>query len=408
MKKTIGYVRVSSGKQVKKFSLASQEKAVKLYAKERGYDNLVIVKDPGKSAKTLVRPGMQKIMEMVNNDEVERVIIIELDRMNRDVGDQSEFIKLLRKKSVQLEGVSEDIDINSPDGMLKINIKGAINQYDNDSRAVKTRRGLVEKAAQGQYAVGNIMPYGYRKNKKHFLIAINEEIEIIRKVFEYYVYHNLSEKKTAERIKAEYGKSFSKKNIYRFLAKPLYRGFIVVDDEERFIKCHYINSSDVNELNKALLSNEEPATMLKPIITEGMYEDFMQRKAVKGYSKQSYKYRNKVFINGVKAQHSKQKNRNGREYWYYYIGLKDKKIYVNQEQIDRVLRKKIAQIQYDELSSFSENVSTLSLGYANGTLEEKDFLSKLNDYRKHYERLSEAIERVDIRTIGESFDIEIK
>lgn len=94
---------MSSGKQVKKFSLASQEKAVKLYSKERGYDNVVIIKDPGKSAKTLVRPGMQRIMEMVNNDEVERVIIIELDRMNRDVGDQSEFIKLLRKKKYNLK-----------------------------------------------------------------------------------------------------------------------------------------------------------------------------------------------------------------------------------------------------------------------------------------------------------------
>lgn len=285
--------------------------------------------------------------------------------------------------------------------MLKINIKGAINQYDNDNRAVKTRRGLVEKASQGQYAIGNIMPFGYRKNKKHFLIAINEEIEIIRKVFEYYVYHNLSEKKTAERIEAEYGKSFSQKNIYRFLAKSLYRGFIMVDGEERCIKCHYINSSDVNELNKALLSEEEPQTNLKPIITEDMYEEFLQRRTVKGYSKQSYKYRNKVFINGVKAQHSKQKNRNGREYWYYYIEENKKKIHVNQEQIDVVVRNKIAQIQYDELSAFSDNINTLSLGYANGTLEEKEFLNKLNDYRKHYERLSEAIERVDIRTVAD-------
>lgn len=386
MNRTLGYVRVSSGKQIDNFSIPAQERVILEYCEKEGYSNVEIIRDEGKTARNMNRKGIKQIRDMIRAGAVKRVLITEPSRMNRDVKDLNILIEECNEYDVDLIGVLVPIDTKTPEGRLTTNIKGAVDQYDSEQKSVKSRSGLVQKGLQGEYPHGNEVPCGFRKNKKHYLVAVDREIEIIQKLFEYYVYDNLSEKNAAKKIEKETGQSFSNKNIYRFLAKPLFRGFVIVDDTEIKLKCEYLESCDEVELNKFMLSTTQPETELKPIINDEMYEDFLSRKKVKEYSKQTYKYRNKVYINGEKSQHCKQKNRNGKEYWYYYIIENGKKIHINQNQI--------SEIKYQEFSDFSSNISTLSKGYVNGSLNEEEFLKKLNAYRRHFERLHEPIDKV--------------
>lgn len=410
MKKTICYIRVSSEKQVDNFSLPSQKKAVLKYCKEHKYKNVEVISDPGKSAKTLDRPGIREILEYVEMGLVERIVIIELDRLTRDVEDQSKLIKLFHKHNVKLEGVYETIDTDSPQGKLQANIRGAFNQWDNDNRGCKTRRGMVEKASQGQYALGNVVSYGFKKSKKHYLVAVNSELEVIKRMFDLYVYHNYSEKVTAEKIEEEFGVSFSKKNIYNFLTKPLYRGFITVDKIDFPPKCEYLDTNDEAKLNKYLLSNKVPKTELKPVITDEMYEDLLNRKKVKRYSKQKYKYRNLVYINGIKANQEHQR-KNGKEYWYYYAditGNSTKGIYINQDEIDVAIRKKISLIKQEEYNEFFENINMITTAFATSQIDKISFDEKVSRLRNEYERLTININRIFVNTDGVNHKIQVE
>ncbi|AEF96691.1 IS607 family transposase [Methanotorris igneus] len=78
-RKIIGYARVSSNTQ--KDDLERQIDAIKSYAKDRGW-NIEILKDVG-SGLSEKRKNYRKLLKMVINQEVEKVIIAYPDRLTR-------------------------------------------------------------------------------------------------------------------------------------------------------------------------------------------------------------------------------------------------------------------------------------------------------------------------------------
>ena len=59
----VPYIRVSSPDQVSGYSLANQEAACRRMAEQRGVEVRRVFSDPGHSAKTLERPGIQAMLD---------------------------------------------------------------------------------------------------------------------------------------------------------------------------------------------------------------------------------------------------------------------------------------------------------------------------------------------------------
>jgi site-specific DNA recombinase len=86
--KVAGYIRVSTDEQASHgVSLAMQESRVMGYCMAKDWDLLEVVRDEGRSAKDLNRPGVQRLLEMVDQRAIEAIIIYKLDRLTRSVGD---------------------------------------------------------------------------------------------------------------------------------------------------------------------------------------------------------------------------------------------------------------------------------------------------------------------------------
>lgn len=159
--RTIGYVRVSTDRQADKgVSLEAQEAKIRAMATVQGADLLDVIVDGGESAKSLNRPGLQKLLAMVNKGEVQAIIIAKLDRLTRSVKDLCGLLELLEKRKVGLISVAESLDTSSVAGRLVITIMGAVSQWEREAIGERTRDALRHKRAQGQRA-GNI-PFGYR------------------------------------------------------------------------------------------------------------------------------------------------------------------------------------------------------------------------------------------------------
>ena len=83
---TIGYVRVSTDRQAEKgVSLESQEAKIRAMATVQGADLTEVIVDGGESAKSLNRPGLQRLMGLIHSGKVDSVIIAKLDRLTRSV-----------------------------------------------------------------------------------------------------------------------------------------------------------------------------------------------------------------------------------------------------------------------------------------------------------------------------------
>ena len=74
--RAIGYVRVSTDKQADHgVSLEAQEAKIRAMAVVQGAEIIELIVDGGESAKSLNRPGMERLLAMVDERKVDIVII---------------------------------------------------------------------------------------------------------------------------------------------------------------------------------------------------------------------------------------------------------------------------------------------------------------------------------------------
>ncbi len=125
-----------------------------------GAELVAVIQEGGESAKTLGRPGMQRVLAMVERRQVQAVIVAKLDRLTRSVRDLCELLELLERRGVALISVAESLDTGSAAGRLVINIMAAVSQWEREAIGERTRDALRHKRSQGE-RVGNIA-FGYR------------------------------------------------------------------------------------------------------------------------------------------------------------------------------------------------------------------------------------------------------
>ncbi len=157
----VGYVRVSTDRQADQgVSLEAQEAKVRAMATVQGVNLTEVIVDGGESAKSLKRPGLQRLLAMVETGKVQAVIIAKLDRMTRSVQDLCSLIELFEKRKVALISVAESLDTGSAAGRLVITIMAAVSQWEREAIGERTRDALQHKRSNGE-RVGNI-PYGFQ------------------------------------------------------------------------------------------------------------------------------------------------------------------------------------------------------------------------------------------------------
>ena len=101
--KAIGYVRVSTDQQAERgVSLEAQEAKIRAMAIVQGAELIDVIVDGGESAKSLNRPGLQRLLGLVNSGAVNAVIVAKLDRLTRSVKDLCELLELFEKRKVAL------------------------------------------------------------------------------------------------------------------------------------------------------------------------------------------------------------------------------------------------------------------------------------------------------------------
>jgi site-specific DNA recombinase len=121
--KAIGYVRVSTDKQADRgVSLDAQIEKIKAMSIVHDVELLDVLVDAGESAKDLDRPGMVRILEMVQSRAVGMVIVAKLDRLTRSVKDLAVLLEQFQRRGVSLVSVAESLDTGSASGRLVLNI----------------------------------------------------------------------------------------------------------------------------------------------------------------------------------------------------------------------------------------------------------------------------------------------
>jgi site-specific DNA recombinase len=164
MSRAVGYCRVSTEDQSERgFSLAAQEEKIRQYAALYGHELTEIVIDPGYSAKSLDRPGVARVLEMMKKKQTGAVIVAKLDRLTRSVRDLADIVEIANRRGVALVSVAEHLDTSSAAGRMVMNLLASVSQWEREAIGERTSAVIQHKKHSGQSYSGRYAPYGFER-----------------------------------------------------------------------------------------------------------------------------------------------------------------------------------------------------------------------------------------------------
>ena len=98
-KKIALYIRVASADDE---SMKNQEHLMREYAADRGYSDVVVYRDNGKSGLSLDRTGMNELVAEIRNGNISTVITKDLSRIARDWKLTHAFLDFLKEHGIEL------------------------------------------------------------------------------------------------------------------------------------------------------------------------------------------------------------------------------------------------------------------------------------------------------------------
>lgn len=237
-KNAVMYCRVSSKEQEKEgYSIPAQQKLLRGYAEENGfkivneYSDVETAKKAGRTAFNEMVAFLKKQNTGKQPGQPCRVILVEkTDRLYRNLKDWVTLDELGVEIHLVKEGAVISNDSRSADKFMHgIRVLMARNYIDNLSE--ETKKGMLEKAAQGIYP--SFAPIGYLNvecNGRRYIQPDPNVAPTIKKLYEWYATGNYSLKAITDKAYEEglsfrkSGAKIPKSHVHQILTNKIYYG----------------------------------------------------------------------------------------------------------------------------------------------------------------------------------------
>ena len=218
--KAIGYVRVSTEKQVEEgVSLDAQINKIKAWASLNDYELIHIYKDEGISGSSLnKRDGMTEALDKIKKGMA--FVCYSLSRISRDTVDTIKISRIIEKKGADLVSLSEKIDTTGASGKMIFNMLAVLNQFERDQVSERTELAMQFKKSKNQ--AYSPTPYGYTRQDSKLVVNQEEASQILRMKNMYAAgkgYTEIARTLNAENIPTKTGKLWRANTIYYLLQR---------------------------------------------------------------------------------------------------------------------------------------------------------------------------------------------
>jgi site-specific DNA recombinase len=182
--RVVGYTRVSTEEQARDgVSLKAQREKVIGYAALYDLDLVELVEDAGESAKSLKRPGLAHVLQLLDTGQADGLVIAKLDRLTRSVRDLATLIDCYfsERAGKQLFSVGDSIDTRTAAGRLVLNVLISVAQWEREVICERTKAGLDFKRSRNE-RISRYITYGWSLDAdgKSLLPVLEEQIVLHR------------------------------------------------------------------------------------------------------------------------------------------------------------------------------------------------------------------------------------
>jgi site-specific DNA recombinase len=221
--RAIGYVRVSTEEQARGgVSLDMQRAKIRSYANLEDMELIDILADEGISGSSIsIRPGIQKVLELVRTKKVDAVITYKLDRLCRNTIESLELAKLMDRKGIGLHSITERLDTKSAMGRFFFTLMASLAEMERGLISERISAAMERKREKCEPCNGN-PSYGYRIEDWKVIPDAHEQ-EVIQRIHELHAdgctIWGIRDILTDEGIMNRRGKPFGKTQIHNILQR---------------------------------------------------------------------------------------------------------------------------------------------------------------------------------------------
>jgi site-specific DNA recombinase len=197
LKRAALYARVSTDKQEREDTVASQVDLLHQIAAAHGYEVLPgsVFIDDGISGTRLDRPALDRLRDLVAEGAFEVILVTAPDRLARRYAYQVVLVEEFTRCGCEVVFAQQFLGTNPEEQML-LQMQGVFAEYERALIQERTRRGRVFAARQGRVNWGN-PPYGYTYIRKtpttpQHLVTNETEAEVVRQIYRWCVEEQLS------------------------------------------------------------------------------------------------------------------------------------------------------------------------------------------------------------------------
>jgi site-specific DNA recombinase len=236
LKRAALYARVSTDKQEREETVASQVELLRQTAAAHGYEVLPgnVFIDDGISGTRLDRPALDRLRDLVAEGAFEVVLVTAPDRLARRYAYQVVLVEEFTRCGCEVVFAQQSLGTSLAEQML-LQMQGVFAEYERALIQERTRRGRVFAARQGRVNWGN-PPYGYTYVRKTVAtpqhLVINEaEAEIVRQIYRWCVEEQLSSYAIHQRLTVQgipprkaSPRGWAQSSVIEILRDSLYKG----------------------------------------------------------------------------------------------------------------------------------------------------------------------------------------
>lgn len=180
------YVRVSTVSQINQYSIPVQIQRGMSFADT---DDFQIYKETGSGSDIVNRPEINKMIDDIKKGIVNKVWVIDNDRLTRELSDAILLQKVFSSHNVELYINDTYTDFSTPEKILQYHITSAVAQYERSQITERSIRGKTEWQNTGNMVLPKLYgwQYKYAEDGTKKWYTVDSEVETIKLIYKLYL-----------------------------------------------------------------------------------------------------------------------------------------------------------------------------------------------------------------------------
>ncbi|WP_417251044.1 recombinase family protein [Castellaniella sp.] len=181
--------------------------------------------DGGYSGGNLERPGLQRLMRLVEAGRVDIIVVYKIDRLTRSLADFARLVDVFDRMGVSFVSVTQQFNTTTSMGRLTLNVLLSFAQFEREVTGERIRDKIAASKAKGLW-MGGMPPMGYDVVDRKLVIN-DREADLVRDIFRRYSKHGSAARLVRElAIEGQTTKAWTTKDGRRRTGRPIDQQYI--------------------------------------------------------------------------------------------------------------------------------------------------------------------------------------